>query len=352
LNVSPLALLDDASLPARMPVAARAVGGVMQEGSAYPRLVALAELHEALAHAGIVGEPRLDDVPDVDGCDWKTAADVLADWAASRLEVDVVGDNRFGALADAIEDKLNVDVLVEAHPHDPLAGAAVSDQRFPLIFVNAEQPTQRALFTLALELGHLLAGHGEPIALDDDNLAGRDDHERLVNAFAARLLMPEPAVRKVISERGRGVEALAYMTYMFGVSFQSLVFRLHNLRFINADTRNRLQAVGWHGLLRSIDRPDVQQRLGTDVRGSLVGRLGALPERRAPRWLLERTLAGYSKGVVSIRPLAGLLHQDPERLMDEVESLGPGATDILRPDVQSTVADDASDDDLFNGSPV
>jgi len=352
LNVSPLALLDDESLPARMPVAPRAVANGIQNGTAYARLLGLAELHEALEHAGIRSESHLDGAPSVENLGWKDAADALADWASRRLSDDVGGDNRFSSIADAIELAFGIDVIVEPHDDDPLAGAAIADPSFPLIFVNADQPTQRAIFTLAHELGHLLADHGEPITLDEEHLSARNDNERLANAFAARLLMPEDRVRKIIDDRGRGVEALAFMTYTFGVSFQSLVYRLHNLRIVNAETRDRLQSVGWHGLLRAIERPDINERVGPQVRQSLLGRLGSQPQRRAPRWLVDRTLAGYARGVVSIRPLAGLLNEHPDDLLGEVESLSPASTDILRSDVRNDSDDDASDDELFDGSPV
>lgn len=351
LSVSPLALLDDDSLPARMPVAPRTAGGLIGTGTAYPRLVALSELHQILEDAGISNESGLDGVPKVDAARWKAAAEHLATWAMTALGNVGAGDARFMTVADSIEDRLGVDVLVEGHQGDALAGAAISDPAFPLIFVNADQPIPRALFTLAHELGHLLAGHGEPIALDED-LSGRNEVERLANAFAATFLMPEHKIRATIERRGRGVEALAWMTYEFGVSFESLIYRLHNLQIVNAEGRDALRRVGWHGLLNMIERGDAADSLGPEVRRSLVGRLGSQPERRAPRRLVERALQGYRKGALSIRPLAGLLDEDPDLLLGQVERLDPAAADILRPEVSTAPADGASDDDLYGGSPV
>jgi Zn-dependent peptidase ImmA (M78 family)/transcriptional regulator with XRE-family HTH domain len=354
LRVSPLALLDEDSLPARMPVAARAAAGAVGTGTAYPRLIALSELHQVLDDAGIARAPHLPRPPTSGLTDWKSVANNLATWVTQQLDVDEDPELRFSALADAIEDQLGVDVIVEPHPGDPLVGAAISDEKFPLIFVNADSPTPRALFTLAHELGHLLAGHGEPIAVDDD-LSGRNEVERLANAFAASFLMPEANIRDVIEKWGRGAEALAQMTYQFGVSLQSLIYRLHNLQIINAPTRDRLESVGWHRLLSAIEKREVAERLGPNVLRSLVARQGDRPAYRAPGWLAERAFAGYRKGIISVRPLAGLLHVDPSELMNsDTDMFDTTSKDILNAGVTApaTINGAASDNDLYGGTPV
>ena len=120
---------------------------------------------------------------------WKAEAEQLADWATKHLGVEPTGVKRFNQFADAIEERLGVDVIVEKYPSDPLSGAAITARDFPLIFVNAQHPTPRALFTLAHECGHLLLSHDGSTAVDD-NLAGSTQAERQANAFAAAFLMP------------------------------------------------------------------------------------------------------------------------------------------------------------------
>ena len=123
----------------------------------------------------------------------------LAHWATRHLGVEPTGVKRFNQFAKAIEERLGVDVIVEKYPSDPLSGAAITARDFPLIFVNSQHPTPRALFTLAHECGHLLLGHDGSIAVDD-NLAGSTQAERQANAFAAAFLMPADKVDQYIRQ--------------------------------------------------------------------------------------------------------------------------------------------------------
>ena len=113
LRVSALALLEPDSLAGRMPIAARAAGSTVTMGDAYDRLVGLAELHNVLTEHHIHSSPKLHGVPSVVGLDWLEAAESLAEWALAELPLGrITGDERFAALADHIESKLGVDVLV------------------------------------------------------------------------------------------------------------------------------------------------------------------------------------------------------------------------------------------------
>ena len=109
----------------------------------------------------------------------------------------------------------------------------------------------------------------------------------------------------MIDRYGRGAESLARMTYEFGVSFESLIYRLHNLQIINAQGRDRLRSQGWQGLLRAIDEPELSDALEPAVGKSLRVRLGTRPEQHPPGWLTARALAGYRKGTISIRRWLG-----------------------------------------------
>src|SRR4051812_27848870 len=82
----------------------------------------------------------------------------MAVFATGAVPVNARGDQRLGALADAIEDQLGMDGLVEGFAGDRLSGAALTDPAFPLILVNSAFSRARSLFTLAHELGPLLRG--------------------------------------------------------------------------------------------------------------------------------------------------------------------------------------------------
>jgi Zn-dependent peptidase ImmA (M78 family)/transcriptional regulator with XRE-family HTH domain len=354
LAVSPLALLDEDSLPARMPLAARRDGEASTiKGAAYSRLLALSEIHAVLSDAGYPTASKLDQAPQASQGYWKTLAEDLAQLLDGYLAVECDGTKRFAKLADAIEDKLQVDILVEKFENDPLSGAAISDREFPLIFVNSQHRTPRALFTLAHELGHLLLRHDHDRSITvDDSFFGSNQAERQANAFAAAFLMPATRSDEYIKNYGLGPESLARMLFDFGVSFESLIFRLHNLRKIDSAGRDRLQEVGWQGLLGVIESSDLRDRLGPEMSARLISRLGEHPDDRPPIWLASRCFAAYQRGVISVRPLAGLFNVDPDFFLDRIQKLEEKSAELLESVVESPPREQLSDDELFAGSPV
>lgn len=354
LSVSPLSLLDENSLPARLQIAARRDGdqGTL-EGAAYARLRALSEIHAVLSDAGLTTDNNLAEVPELAHPSWKAAAEDLAQRVTQFLGVEkTAGINRFPAVADAIERFLRVDVLVEKYADDPLSGAAITALEFPLIFVNSKHPTPRCLFTLAHELGHLLLGHDGAITVDD-NLDGATPGERQANAFAAAFLMPADKVRGYITEYGRGAESLARMLYDFGVSFESLTYRLHSLRQIDDAGRDNLREIGWEGLLQVVEGSDLRDRIGAEMAVHLISRQGRHPAERPPVWLASRCFEGYRRGVISVRPLAGLFKYDPDAFLDRIDEAGAKSAEMLLERVEEAPSQEyVSDDDLFTGSPV
>lgn len=354
LKVSPLALLEDNPVLSDLPVAARRAGRSIARGDAYQRLLHLSELHVVLAGAGIPTSANLAAVPDIVGLSWLEAGTTLAAWAIDELPTEPEGDQRLGALANAIEGRLKVDVLIEPYQNDLLSGAAITHRSFPLIFVNSEFSQPRSLFTLAHELGHVLAGHADdPITLDRE-LSSSTDTERMANAFAASYLMPENRIRQEIDERGRRVSTLAYITYVLGVSYESLIYRLHNLRLINAEGRDKLKAVGWPQLSAHLDNRELSDALSRDQIGRLQYRGTTKPGRRPPALLLQRAWDGYEKGIISITPIAGLLSVDPEKLLEQIEKPGDFSSTIEELDsaYYGQPENGESVEELFGGSPV
>jgi Zn-dependent peptidase ImmA (M78 family)/transcriptional regulator with XRE-family HTH domain len=339
LGVSPLAILSPDSLLARMPVAARVQVAQLSDGSAVKRLTALAELNEVLSEGGMPPTHKLTHVPPADTVRWLETAIELADWARQQLEVDAPSSDRFSNLAEAIENRLGIDVMVESYSREDFAGASITDWTFPFILVNQDQPTTRALFTLAHELGHVLSKGGAILTLDA-NLTALTNWERFANAFAANFLMPEAHVNAIVKQQGREVGSLATMLVEFGVSFESLVYRLHNLALINAAGRDQLKARGWTGVLNELD--------DTSRRKALLDSMGSLPEHRAPGLLSDRVFHGYQQGVVSVRPLAGLLHLDADGLLDRLVR-NQDSMEVLN---TRFLGDQASELERYSGNPV
>ena len=319
LGVSQLAILEPDSLLGRLPVAHRTNGDGTASQDSTMRLTALAELHQVLNDGGHPAPSCTDEPPPRDSR-WLQHANALADWAQQRLAPAANGDDRLTELATAIEAKLCVDVMVESLGEDAPLGLSVTDSEFCFILVNADQLRSRALFTLAHELGHVLNRDGTTINIDRD-LRARSDEERLANAFAAAFLMPEPEIKETINKYGRGAESLARMLVGFGVSYETLIYRLHNLGIINAEGRDRLRKTRWASLIEYVDNDEI-------ARGLLAAR-GARPERRPPTLLATRCLDGAVDGIVGAGPLARLLDVDVDDMIEALNSIGPEAAEAI-----------------------
>jgi len=96
-------------------------------------------------------------------------------------------------LAPVVEEVFGIDVAVAELP-DGFDGLAWRDDDAELIVVGTSTVPARQRFTIAHELGHLLAGddqrlHLDPNVMDQDHR--RQPSEMRANAFAAAFLMPE-----------------------------------------------------------------------------------------------------------------------------------------------------------------
>lgn len=307
LGVSPIGLLEPDSFVGSLALAARSSDGLVAAGSVRSELVKIGELHQVLAEDGIAAAPAIAGAPRRTGRDWLRACNELAAWARDRLGGFTP---TLSGLADAIELAFGVDVMV-ADCGGVLVGASIVSDEFPFIFVDARQHPRRALFTLGHELGHVLAGGTPGIHEDPDLSASRGELERDANAFAAALLMPETELRATLDEYGLNADGIAELLRLFGVSYQSLVYRLHNLKIINAAGRDKYLRLGWGALVRSVTDADLRDFLTRDV--------GHLADRRPPGLLLGRAWQGYLEGSISVRPYARLLGVDADEFAAQLE---------------------------------
>jgi Zn-dependent peptidase ImmA (M78 family)/transcriptional regulator with XRE-family HTH domain len=128
-------------------------------------------------------------------------------------------------------------------------GASVIADGYSFIFVSPRFEG-RMLFTLAHEIGHLIAHHGENRAVVFDlatRIGGSERHssrpESFVNAFASVLLMPASGVGRALREIRQYLETdsesigdveLLYLARFFGVSFEVAAQRCENLDLVPA----------------------------------------------------------------------------------------------------------------------
>lgn len=303
LDVSATALLEPDSLPARLPVSAR-VPTDLQSEPVVSTLRWVAEMHHLLDSSGIPAEPTgLPDVPKRSS--WLAEAEEMAGVVRSALAEEQWGEQRFSGLKTAIEQRLRIPVMVGVGGGS-LLGASITDSEFPFIYVNAQTPRPRALFTLAHELGHVLQGDGEVLRLET-TFRSAGPSERFANAFAAELLAPSEAISAaVVSGQPRWGE-MARLMSQFDVSYETFTYRLHNLGYVNAQGRD--------ALLTQAGRQALMRQLDQETERKLLSRNAEHPAKHPPIPLLRRMLDGYRKGVVSVNPVAELLEIDPDDLL-------------------------------------
>ena len=102
------------------------------------------------------------------------------------------------------EDVFGADVAVVALDAG-FDGLAASSDDAKLIVLGTSQVPARQRFTLAHELGHLLAGDDQGVHLDRDvydKAQAKDPSEMRANSFASAFLMPEDVLREAVGPDG------------------------------------------------------------------------------------------------------------------------------------------------------
>ncbi|WP_285590101.1 XRE family transcriptional regulator [Herbidospora sp. NBRC 101105] len=216
-----------------------------------------------------------------------------------------------GDLAAMVEDVFGADVAI-VQLGEGFDGLAVSSEEVKLIVLASIHVPARQRFTLAHELGHLLAGDDQDIHLDRDifdKAQSKDPTEMQANSFASALLMPEDVLRARLRQDGLDQQAFAELVCDLQVSPSALAFRLKELRIIDAGRCDRY---------KSMTGADAAKLAG---RGEWFARLvTAAGTPRPPGILLRDTYAAYETGAATLRPYANLLGADVDELRDALES--------------------------------
>ena len=148
-------------------------------------------------------------------------------------------------LAALVEDIFGADVTVVDLGTD-FDGLAASSEAAKLIVLATSQFPGRQRFTLAHELGHLLAGDDHGVHLDKDifdRAQQKDPSEMRANAFAAAFLMPEAILRERVGRNGLTEAGFAELACDLLVSPSTLAYRLLTLRLIDNGTCDRFKSI-------------------------------------------------------------------------------------------------------------
>jgi IrrE N-terminal-like domain len=167
------------------------------------------------------------------------------DWLAGKLRTELhlwAADlpAEVGPLATFLEEKVSIDVAIEPLPRG-LDGLAIAHRPFGLIMVSSSIPAHRQRYTIAHELGHLLAGDGCNI-IDENINIDKTPTEARANAFAAAFLTPAEALRAAVGRSSDLSEQLvADLLGRYRVSLDALAFRLYNADVIDAVGRDTVR---------------------------------------------------------------------------------------------------------------
>ncbi|MFK4149823.1 helix-turn-helix domain-containing protein [Streptomyces sp. NPDC004065] len=170
------------------------------------------------------------------------AEDVLARFRAEG--VPKVGELDTADLLQLIERVFGVDVSKTGLP-DGLDGAAWQADGFRLIMIALTDVPTRQRFTLAHELGHILAGDAQDLLTESHLSPGhqKDLTEVRANVFAANLLMPRSEIMSAVEKGELTDERLTRLVVRFQVSPSALAARLSQLGAITAVTASRLRGL-------------------------------------------------------------------------------------------------------------
>ena len=290
--------------------AARTTGG--SAGAATREARRLSTLRSDIAELGFA-QPWRSVPATLRGTDVARGQALAASALAQAGPVDMRDD-----LAGAVEAVFGADVAVADIGAD-FEGLATSSTDVKLIVVATSHLPTRQRFTIAHELGHLLAGDDQGVHLDCDifdRAQAKDPSERRANAFAAAFLMPEDEVRRAVGTSGLTEEEFAALACRLVVTPSALAFRLKGLRLVDAGTGDRFAR---------LTAADAARMAG---QGAEFARRATESGRARPPGLLARdTYAAYEAGATTLRPYAQLVGADVVELRRALESAN-GALEV------------------------
>lgn len=238
-------------------------------------------------------------------------------------------------LRELMEERLAIKTFVLA-ADSPLSGACIFHAEVGGCVLVIAKAIPHMLYTLAHELGHLLA-HRDTPTVDEDLFGLKTPKEQFANAFAANLLMPRAAIQEMFAAvyRSRaefGALQVIHMARHFGVSFPAMLWRLQNLRLITPQAREQLEVARPSGGTGRVSRMEDMPRYWYP-----------LPER-----YVFLALGAHQREEISIGRLAELLcKEDGEpRSLEETEEFLSAYEDQVQGD-DGPSAGAGQEDDAF-----
>ncbi|MCA1671671.1 MAG: ImmA/IrrE family metallo-endopeptidase, partial [Actinobacteria bacterium] len=183
-----------------------------------------------------------------------------------------------------IEKMMAIDISLESLPPG-LDGVSVSKENFRLALVSTRISATRQRWTLAHEIGHMVAEDTDSILVDENVWSHRAvPAETRANAFAAEFLVPSAALAAEVGDNAELTEEfVGYLLGRFRVSLDALAFRLHNAGLVDYRGRDRIRAMSSRAIA---------------LRTGRVAELQSRQDRRLPRRLVGNLVEAYVRGQV------------------------------------------------------
>lgn len=221
----------------------------------------------------------------------------LADEIRTQLGIE-------GAITDLVglaEGQLGIDVLYE-----PLGngcdGLAATAESLALAVIDTTVVSGRQRFTLAHEICHIVSGDVTDVVRIDTHDDG--PAEERAHGFASALLMPETALRRVVTATPDEV-TLTESMMTFGVSWAALKRRLRDL------------AISVPAEIAALDGDQIFARAGRSSDAALSRPTG---HRRLPARLVRRVTSAYRDAYIGEGVVAMAFGLDAEGLAEFVRA--------------------------------
>ncbi len=224
-----------------------------------------------------------------------------------------------GDLAKIIEEHTGIYVAVDAMP-DGVDGISLVDPEngATLIAACTTDIWERQRFTLAHELGHLVAGEMRVEAVVAEG--GRSAEETAANEFARNLLLPWVDVVRKHEERGEdpwNLLDIAALAWEYQISPKAAAIQLSRAGFIVdefVDEVSRVPMNAW-----SVLGGWEQERQGF---------IAAATTARRPEGIIKRAREAHLNGLISIRSFARVANQPEEELRQALDVVGIQAVEV------------------------
>lgn len=215
--------------------------------------------------------------------------------AAATRDALGLGSGPVGDLAVLLEERFGTHVAAQPIAGD-VHGICVSDGKVSVVLLNTNDRWARQRFTLAHELAHLLVGD-----LELYEVMWRDEREdlpeRRADAFAAHFLAPDDGIRQVVAGRQVGSAVVAQLMDYFGVSLESMCWRLVNMKLLTKEEADKLKLGGVRAVAAAAELSAAFDRRARSVEGVRI----------APARLLRRAVDAYARGEVGVGVVAAVL---------------------------------------------